>query len=43
MLLCSSDWQGEHPSAELIDEATAAGWFAACGLPLPAELEGVIV
>jgi hypothetical protein len=43
IMLPSSSWQGEHPLAYEVGPERAAGWFAACGIALPAELEGAAV
>jgi hypothetical protein len=40
IMLPSSSWQGERPLAYEVGPERAAGWFAACELALPAELEG---
>lgn len=42
VILPDSQWQGERPEPYEVEPAEAAGWFAACGLELPAELEEVL-
>jgi len=43
VFLPHSNWQGERPLPYEVSAAEAAGWFAACGLELPEELESVLV
>ena len=43
VLLRSSQSQGAHDTAEEITAAEAAGWFAACSIELPDELDSAVV
>jgi len=43
VIIPSSSWQGERPRPYEVDDTVAAGWFAACELELPADLESEVV